>query len=573
MLATEGSIEQGDLEYGDWDDIPREKAANGSPDKPTAPDLKSSLSRKLVCRYGRGCTHMSDPVHRERFRHPPTPILSHDLIRSNYMCNECGAAFSTLVKLQYHLQRKTAWSNASLVGCRVSCLVDNKEWHEGLITHFHRSGKHCVEFRIIGEKRWLNMNKVAFYVIDRRRNNTANSELKEIEGEEDDMSTEEWVYIENISLDYAFAQSVLFKIYGTVVQETGHRTKGHLSLTEDDRETAKTTRCSLLYGELLPRGVNKALASDHLNALSAKVLFDLGMGTGKVAIQAFLQFRNLQYVYGIELSVGRYNVAEEAVLKMISLLGADSYDVDISAGQYIRVTEMATEGSSRCRVLHLCCGNMLEVKNIREADIVMMETDVPSELHGEVCSLLNGMKEGSRALTYHDMRKLWESGPHPFKQMDVNRLLTDRFPTSWSVQRGHHFFLWTRAGHSTKIKFINDSEIVPTISDAKVKAPSQSINWMRYICFGRKKPKEIEAEKVIPYNVNKTRGNETSPRRLESFIPIKPPTSAGQFQQEECSVEFDSQEKWSPPPLSPRVDAENMHSPSLMVVDHRNKNK
>lgn len=56
------------------------------------------------------------------------------------------------------------------------------------------------------------MSKVAFYVIDRRRNNTANSELKEVEGEEDDMSGEEWVYIENISLDYAFAQSVLFKV-------------------------------------------------------------------------------------------------------------------------------------------------------------------------------------------------------------------------------------------------------------------------------------------------------------------------------------------------------------------------
>lgn len=71
-------------------------------------------------------------------------------------------------------------------------------------------------------------------------------------------------------------------------------------------------------------------------------------------------------------------MAEEAALKMISLLGADSYDVDVCAGQYIRVTELATEGSGRYRVLHLCCGNMLEVKNIRDADIVMMETDVPS---------------------------------------------------------------------------------------------------------------------------------------------------------------------------------------------------
>lgn len=79
MLAAEGSIEQGDVEYVDWDDIPREKGANISPEKPIPPDLRGSVSRKLICRYGRGCTHMSDPVHRERFRHPPTPTLSRNL--------------------------------------------------------------------------------------------------------------------------------------------------------------------------------------------------------------------------------------------------------------------------------------------------------------------------------------------------------------------------------------------------------------------------------------------------------------------------------------------------------------
>lgn len=61
-----------------------------------------------------------------------------------------------------------------------------------------------------------------------------------------------------------------------------------------------------MYGELLPRGVNKALGSKHLNAASARTLFDLGMGIGKVVIQAFLQYRNLEFVYGVELSAGRY---------------------------------------------------------------------------------------------------------------------------------------------------------------------------------------------------------------------------------------------------------------------------
>lgn len=68
---------------------------------------------------------------------------------------------------QLHLQRKTAWSNKSLIGCRISCLVDFKEWHEGQVTQYHRSGKHYVEFRAIGEKRWLNMKKIVFYIVER----------------------------------------------------------------------------------------------------------------------------------------------------------------------------------------------------------------------------------------------------------------------------------------------------------------------------------------------------------------------------------------------------------------------
>ena len=74
--------------------------------------------------------------------------------------------------LQYHLKKKSAWSNSSLVGCRISCLVDYKEWHEGIVTQFHKSGKHFVEFRGVGEKRWLTMKKIAFYIVERPSANT-----------------------------------------------------------------------------------------------------------------------------------------------------------------------------------------------------------------------------------------------------------------------------------------------------------------------------------------------------------------------------------------------------------------
>ena len=110
---------------------------------------------------------------------------------------------------------------------------------------------------------------------------------------------DQWVFVEDISLDYAFAQSVLFKITGGSIQETGHKTKGHVCVTEVDKASSKQpgARGSLLYGELLPGGANKAFGIAHLCCEDARVLFDLGMGTGKVAIQAFLQYRNLEYVY------------------------------------------------------------------------------------------------------------------------------------------------------------------------------------------------------------------------------------------------------------------------------------
>jgi hypothetical protein len=69
-----------------------------------------------------------------------------------------------------HIKRKSAWSNASLIGCRISCLVDSKEWHEGHVVDFHKTGKHFVEFRLVNEKRWLSMKRIAFYIIERPPN-------------------------------------------------------------------------------------------------------------------------------------------------------------------------------------------------------------------------------------------------------------------------------------------------------------------------------------------------------------------------------------------------------------------
>jgi hypothetical protein len=140
---------------------------------------------------------------------------------------------------------------------------------------------------------------------------------------------------------------------------------------------------------------------------------------------------------------------------LIELLGRDSFEVEHTPGVALVLTEKI-DGCSEGRTLKIECGNMLSIENIHLADIVMMETDLPQEIHQETCDLLKKMHDEAMVLTYHDMNKIWvpTSSICPLQQLEVNRHLTDRFPTSWSVQRGHHFYLWKKVSYSRDQSFL-----------------------------------------------------------------------------------------------------------------------
>ena len=253
-------------------------------------------------------------------------------------------------------------------------------------------------------------------------------------------------------------------------------------MTDDDRRRATEDRGSLLYGELLPRGVHKALDARHLDAARASSVYDLGCGTGKVALQAFLQFPNLKRVYGVELSLARFHVAERALLALAARDDCDAHVTRREPGSSIEVT-------SADRTLIVEHGNLMRTRDVGDASvaarkinpcvastawrsrrnsrsaiadtfpdaidatrkkmtprrsIVMLETEVPADTFGE--RLLDACKEGCRLLTYLDLRRVWRlpGQPFPFRQLEANRSFADRYPTSWSVQRGHHLFLWVK---------------------------------------------------------------------------------------------------------------------------------
>jgi hypothetical protein len=75
--------------------------------------------------------------------------------------------------------------------------------------------------------------------------------------------------------------------YDKPVTEVG-MTSGHFCLTDRDKAIAMTRGASLLYGELLPAGATRILDARHLDAAHATHLIDLGMGTGKLALQGAL---------------------------------------------------------------------------------------------------------------------------------------------------------------------------------------------------------------------------------------------------------------------------------------------
>ncbi|CAN0390020.1 unnamed protein product, partial [Hapterophycus canaliculatus] len=42
-----------------------------------------------------------------------------------------------------------------------------------------------------------------------------------------------------------------------------------------------------------------------------------------------------------------------------------------------------------------------------QADLVLLETDVSSDVHPQLSRFLTGLRKGAHALTYLDLRKMW----------------------------------------------------------------------------------------------------------------------------------------------------------------------
>jgi len=80
----------------------------------------------------------------------------------------------------------------------------------------------------------------------------------------------------------------------------------------------------------------------NLGAIKKKKFNDLGMGTGKMLLQTFLSFPNLEKCVGVELSKGRYMLAERNLkrLLMSGWRGRRFQMVEFREGMYMKIVEV-----------------------------------------------------------------------------------------------------------------------------------------------------------------------------------------------------------------------------------------
>lgn len=200
----------------------------------------------------------------------------------------------------------------------------------------------------------------------------------------------------------ADVEGLLRVAYGEEFGKIGWDLAGH-SVSDVDvaSSIADGQGSSLTYGELLPVGV--ARLQDALFTYQGEgAVLELGMGTGKVALQIFLTEN--RDVYGVELAPSRYSLADAAMQRL-------------AASHPSRFTyEGSGDGSSRLcdlirgRTCDFVRGSLLHTSQelLASASAVIMEVCLPLEVRRQACVLLQGCSSGCRVVCYSALHGLCE---------------------------------------------------------------------------------------------------------------------------------------------------------------------
>ena len=285
----------------------------------------------------------------------------------------------------------------------------------------------------------------------------------------------------SLSKQTARIAETIRRLYGLSSEEKGHKLIGHSCVSPEDVSLATEHKYDLLYGEVLPEGVSRMFDSDHLDLNSARTVYDLGSGLGKLAMQAYLQFPHLDWVCGVELARSRSAKGFEALRKLSKLRltaggggaavggleatvtsgcveeGKDGLSVKLAETIQSSVSSYSkclgrTKKNKRHRWLELRCADLFTAVDAWQADVVICETKFPEAVYRDLAVYMSQMKASVRVLTYEDLDVVYAYChlPNPFVRLDNNHS-NDRFYTTWAPNYGYRFHLWRRRdGNNSK---------------------------------------------------------------------------------------------------------------------------
>lgn len=229
----------------------------------------------------------------------------------------------------------------------------------------------------------------------------------------------------------------------------GHRVQSGRQLVTDAGEA------DMLYGELLPETVSLVLEQLGCRDEACGSILELGMGTGKVAFQAFFQCRGCETVVGVEISPPRFEVAAEAAERLAQACPeqfAVEAAADATLAEFLGGASVARgvilEERDTGRRLWLLEGDLAVVAMpggpAEVAQAILLQLRIPKEARPKAYGVIQKAPDGCRAFTLENLSWEWildEPGVMHAIRTGVELGDTELYPTSWCPE-GYPFYLW-----------------------------------------------------------------------------------------------------------------------------------
>ena len=113
-----------------------------------------------------------------------------------------------------------------------------------------------------------------------------------------------------------------------------------------------------------------------------------------------------------------------------------------------KITRFCVSKSGTERTCEVWFGSLFDYPGAFDAEICILETDFPEEMHPHLMECMVTTPVGCTFLTYHDLKKFACFDWNALRQIDCHIYDNDRYITSWS--QGWRFYIWEHIHHFTE---------------------------------------------------------------------------------------------------------------------------